>query len=190
MKLITEKQHIKTILEKAEKYQWSIQGFGFLRMYLTADEVYRLHIWDDRYKIPNVSIIHTHPWDFCSKVYSGQIYNTRYKAKKHKKNTHFRLRIVTGENAKPAANIKVCKLAIAKTDSVKSGENYFQRADEIHETQAKSGTVTVIRRQFLDDRSKADVFFPIGTDWVDARPRPATEEEVKDITENALKNWE
>ena len=60
---------------------------------------------------------------------------------------------------------------------------------DIHKTICSRGSVTLIERFFTEDTEHAHVFLPKGTDWVDAKPRQATEEEVSLITKNALKVW-
>ena len=55
---------------------WSLQGFGMLRLYLTKE--IRLHVWDTAYQVPNVSLLHDHPWDFTSVVIAGCMENRLY----------------------------------------------------------------------------------------------------------------
>lgn len=67
---------VKAILEKARAYKWSIQGFGMLRLYLSAEV--RLHVWDSRFRVPGVTDIHDHSWDFESEVAAGEVLQRRY----------------------------------------------------------------------------------------------------------------
>lgn len=70
---------VKSILENPtpQTRNWSLQGFGFLRSYLSSE--LRLHVWDSRYRVKNVSGIHTHPWDFDSYIVAGELHQFRYK---------------------------------------------------------------------------------------------------------------
>lgn len=56
---------------------------------------------------------------------------------------------------------------------------YEQRARDIHASYPEDGTVTIISRHFHENTEHARVFYPIGTEWVSAEPRPATYEEVQ-----------
>lgn len=55
------------------------------------------------------------------------------------------------------------------------------------QTLFEDGTVTLNER--IGDTEHARVFWPYGTDWVDAIPRPATREEVSDAVLNSLRRW-
>src|SRR3954464_13201284 len=61
-----------------EYSEWSLQGLGMLRCYLTEDRAIRLHIWDDRYQVEDVSPLHDHPWDFESVIIVGALVNVKY----------------------------------------------------------------------------------------------------------------
>jgi hypothetical protein len=65
------------ILENAYRFDWSLQGFGLLRLYLPGDG--RLHIWDHSKAYYDVSQLHDHlQWGLTSTIVSGQITNQRY----------------------------------------------------------------------------------------------------------------
>ena len=67
---------VRSILEHADAYAWSIQGFGMLRCYLTKEV--RLHVWDSSFAVRCVSTIHDHPWDFTSLIVSGAVKQYRF----------------------------------------------------------------------------------------------------------------
>lgn len=69
------------------------------------------------------------------------------------------------------------------------GQTYTERAEEIHESKPKDGTVTLVTREFKEDEDHAKVFWPAGTEWGSAVPRQATAEEVSMICGFALKRW-
>lgn len=52
------------------------QGFGMARIRLNRE--LRLHLWDKALRNPEVTDIHTHPWDLYSVVLRGSIENERY----------------------------------------------------------------------------------------------------------------
>ena len=68
---------VKTMLMYPHAFEWSVQGFGMLRAYFDKDKVYRLNIWDHDLAVPNVSVIHDHPWSFTSWIINGEATNTK-----------------------------------------------------------------------------------------------------------------
>ncbi len=67
---------LETSAVRPEAFEWSLQGFGMLRLYLSKEV--RLHVWDDRYAVKNVTTIHTHPWHFRSTVLFGELTDVLY----------------------------------------------------------------------------------------------------------------
>lgn len=179
------KEVIKGILKNAENFKWSLQGFGMLRLYLS--ESVRLHVWDDRYRVKDVSDIHTRPWDFHSTVIAGFITDNVYEFYPGGEEYSYS-RMLAGENA----HLKGGTMPIELKRSFKLyGENgtYNHSLDDIHNTHYQNGSVTLVARRFFNDRDHASVFWRKGKEWVDARPRPATNEEVKNICGYSLETW-
>jgi hypothetical protein len=180
-----------------EHRKWSIQGFGFLRTYFGPAETpkrYRLNLWDHRFTVPNVSTIHDHPWDFTSVVVAGEFANQRYRMARFAEKgmcvapSHAFTTIKTGEGGGiEKSEFKDCALRPLIPESYLPGDTYSQRADEIHQTLFADGTVTLNER--IGDTERARVFWPYGTDWVDAIPRPATGPEVADAVLQSLRKW-
>jgi hypothetical protein len=164
---------------------WSLQGFGMLRLYLTKE--LRLHIWDSRFAVDNVSLLHDHPWDFESLIISGGLTNYRYNFAAGSGYLYSVIQCGAGGCAKtePAP----CALTERSIENLGPTEIYRQIADEIHKSVPDDGTITLIERTFKADTEHARVFWPEGEKWVSAEPRPATPEEVNAITFNALKKW-
>lgn len=178
----------KDMLQNPGRYEWSLQGMGMLRTYLP--DWCRLQVWDTRHAFPGVSVIHDHPWHFDSLVLGGIVRNYRYKIESVPiiRATHMVRTIQPGVGLKVLAEDSPVYLADAGTDVVYAGQVYQQRADEIHASNPEIGTVTLIQRE----RVGADVartFYPIGSEWGTAEPRPATRAEIKTITEYALRRW-
>ena len=189
-------------LEGAHRLEWSTQGLGMLRTYLSKEV--RLHIWHSRFRVPHVSSIHDHPWDFESEVLCGRIRNTRYGIV-HMTDHGAVLRDGAGQSLGAVANPGApnftmqtircgtgggieracelgepgpCHLSMLSNAEYSPGDSYHQNAPDIHDTSAEDGTVTIVTRTFRADSEHARVFFPTGTDWVSAEPRAATPEEV------------
>jgi hypothetical protein len=179
---------------REEHREWSVQGFGFLRTYFgpaDAPKKYRLNLWDKRFKVPNVSTIHDHPWAFRSLIAAGQFANLRYTSHipgLRETPTHTFTTIKTGEGGGlEQSRWCHCALVPKPLEYYKPGDTYEQRADEIHETLYLDGAVTLNER--TGDTEHARVFWDYGTDWVDAMPRPATRAEVSDAVSYSLREW-
>jgi hypothetical protein len=176
-----------------ERYSWSLQGMGMLRTYLSKE--IRLHIWDSRFRVKDVSDIHDHPWDFDSLVLHGVVYNTRYEVSESAVEpiaNHWEGRIVCGPSptVKGAQDISAVRLRCQPDEVLLAGDSYRMRADEVHRTTYEDGTVTVCRRYFTKaDTERARVYWPFGQEWASAEPRPATSLEVYTICADARRKW-
>jgi hypothetical protein len=157
--------------------KWTVQGFGMLRCYLDADHVYRLNIWDGRLRYPGVSMIHDHPWHFESYVLVGSLKNLRYRHSGDGQ-PYDAMKIITGEGGAQIEELKPVLLTRGIAEWYDAGKTYHQRADEIHETDAVIGTVTLNKRERVHG-DVATVFWPKGKQWVTAEPRAATPDEIK-----------
>lgn len=180
------KAAIGQILRKAHNCEWSLQGFGMLRLYLTKET--RLHIWSESHVVPGVSEIHDHPWDFTSKIVAGRLHNCRY-VEGAEGDTYMAQTILCGPNGCAMGDVRQVKLWQKPTEVYDEGDKYEQRANEIHRSAPEDGTVTIVTRRFLPDPDHANVFWRPNEEWVSAEPRPATPEEVAAIVGNALQRW-
>lgn len=174
-------------LELPEAYEWTAQGFGMIRTYLDENKRYRLNIWHSKLRVPNVSTIHDHPWSFISRVFAGELKNTIYDVvKRGLEPTHSFYRIKTGEDGGPLGDAHPVTLQARPSTFYFPGDQYAQRNTIIHETDYRDGTVTLNdRTKVLTPNHSARVFFPFGTEWVDAKPRPATAKEIEMVVKAA-----
>jgi len=184
---VDTKTFVRYILENALAFTWTLQGFGMLRTYIGHS--HRLHIWDSRYSVPNVSDIHTHPWNFDSTVVAGRMINLRYERRNDNSNSHMEQIIKCGEGGGLCGVPKREYLVCSGSESLSEGESYHQEAHEIHRSIPESGTVTLVKRTVKSDPDHASVFWPLGQSWVSAEPRPATAEEITDICGFARSRW-
>lgn len=173
-----------------DETRWSLQGFGMLRLYVSKS--IRLHIWDPRIAVPDVTTRHTHPWDFKSTVVSGRIVDKVYRMAQGYPltPTHMAAEIVcgTGGGMTPSAPTPVT-LEQAGAAIIETGYSYRRFGNEIHESLPDPGTVTLVERRFHEDTEHAYVFYPFGREWVSAEPRQATAAEVDGILAQALARW-
>lgn len=195
---------VRQILTHPEGQPWTLQGFGMLRCDVMGRE-YRLHVWDNRYRTQHVSTIHDHPWDLESLVLAGQIRNVilaeraahhELRANPHL-GTHYGNVIEPGPaGAGEVSPPELHRLRTASDDTYGPGEGYAQPGKALHDSIARTGTVTLVRRTNRQTEGingdRARVFWPKGDGqtWVDATPREATPEIVRDICTVALAMWD
>lgn len=183
----------KKILQRAEAYEWTLQGFGMLRLYLGT--VGRLHVWDDRYAVPGVSVIHDHAWDLASTVLSGELTNIVYQVQAPGIDCgalYSCQTLLTGEGGGLIGNpvpVRLERVEFGLYGPKRVRQHYAQVACEVHETRAVRGTVTLVERAEGEGQKTARSFWPVGEMWISAEPRPATVAEVRDICENALQGF-
>ncbi len=181
---------VREILRSPLRREWSVQGFGMLRTYLDADKRFRLNIWDGLLSVPGVSTIHDHPWHFKSLIVNGGFINIRYVQSETEGAPYNWNLIQTGPGGGKGNIGGVVKLVRQEPEHYEPGEIYNQVASEIHESIYADGTVTLNDRRRLPDGDHARVFWPLGSEWVDAEPRAATEAEVLNTIARALlKEW-
>jgi hypothetical protein len=188
------KATIKHLLEHPDGIEWTLQGFGMLRCYLEPE--LRLYVCDARYKADNVSELRTYPWDFHSLVVAGRVENSRYveiepddpqRPSHIAARSYLRQTIRCGEGGGLVGEPEQVYLTELPTERFEEGETYSQLAEEIHASRPEDGTVTVIERRFREDAEHAYVYYE--GEWVTAEPRPASAEEVAEITGHALAEW-
>jgi hypothetical protein len=174
---------IYTILLNPKAYKWDYQGFGFIRCYLHDNDEWRLHIWDNKKAIPQISDIHTHPWDFKSTIIFGTLYNYIYKEVKSTGDKFTKQLMQPGKNARLLSD-KIEVNLLSKIIQYNVLDTYSQKKEIIHKTNAISGTVTLIRRF---DRSRQDRTFVYykTAEWIAGTPRIATESEIDHFTHMA-----
>jgi hypothetical protein len=69
------------------------------------------------------------------------------------------------------------------------GDSYRQEWDEVHQTYADDGTVTIVRRVDYREPRAAAVYWPYGEQWVSSDPVIATPKKIQNIADNALRTW-
>lgn len=166
--------------------EWSVQGFGMLRTYLDDRCRFRLNIWDKSLAVPNVSIVHDHPWDFTSWIISGFLVNQRYRLSSLNGPLFKWANIVPGpDGGIDRESGGLVRLDTCMQEHYAPGDSYKQNAFEVHATFPDDGCITVNDR-FRVGEDKARVFWPTYTEWVDAKPRPATHDEIRRVLGRAL----
>ena len=180
------KEVVRGVLEHPERYDWTLQGLGMLRMYFSP--AVRLHVWSPDHVTPGVTMAHSHPWDFESEVVAGCLRNIRLD--EDEGGVTFNAQVIKcGAGAYTVGEPELRRFSSGKPEIYRAGDRYQQRAEEIHYTLPDPGTVSIIQRYFGADRDHATILWPEGEEWVSAEPRPATPDEVRQITQTALEKW-
>jgi hypothetical protein len=171
---------VRTILEHAGDYPWTMQDIGLLGLRLDDCRQYRLHVWDPSYNVEEPPV-HDHPFDFTSTVVAGEMTNTRYQESPSGVE-YSRVRYLPpDEDARRHDTIRLSATATTVTE----GGQYSQLAHELHDSRQLPGTVTIIRMTFKDV-PEVTVCRRNEATWVSGRSRAATPDEVKKITALAL----
>lgn len=182
------KKLIQKILERPHSFDWSMQGLGMLRLYLSPET--RLHIWSSAHAEFGVSTAHNHPWHFHSTVIAGELRNRRYHEGQGPGYLPFKYHTIQcGPGGGPIESPKPIYLTPGQLEVYKEGESYGQMCDEIHDSLPLDGTVTVITRVFTENAEHARVFWPADQEWTSAEPGPASYQQVQEITQLALERW-
>lgn len=182
---------VQSVLRDPHEYEWTTQGFGMLRTYLDPAHKYRLNLWHASIRKPGVSMIHDHPWDFTSTIIEGSIVNERFiEVACDLSACHYSYATI---KCGPGGGMVNCQgdidLHSLPVELYAPGDTYTQKSNEIHQSRALDGTVTLIERTFHPDTEHARVFWRRGMKWVDAEPRVATREEIATVTQAALALW-
>jgi hypothetical protein len=191
--------------------EWTVQGIGMARTNLDRAGLYRLNVWHQDLVIPNISSIHTHPWDLKSYVINGRISNQRYDTEAQYDRGIFLAGPVNTPPNDSVTYMPVHGVVLGcgthpngewlhdQFDGVlypkalehyDTGQVYEQGRDEIHRSIAATGTVTLNVRTNKRDDGSATVYWPRGQNWVDAKQRAATPDEVYMATGFAMCRWE
>lgn len=185
---------VKHMLQHPDIFDdWTVQGFGMMRCYIPGpvyNKQFRLNIWDHTLAVPNVSTVHDHPWHFKSWIINGIFANVRM-VEDHFHGDAFEYKVIkTGESGGEAGPRMLMNLRALMPENYTGGDTYNQEANEIHCSVPNRGTVTLNERTRVGDGEHARVFWPAGEEWVDAKPRKATQDEIRATVALALEEWQ
>jgi hypothetical protein len=181
-------------LERPELFDWTLQGLGMFRCYLTDDKSVRLHIWDTRYATPGVTDMHTHPWGFTSRVLVGRVRDyvfrelrpeepeTKFAEICKRQTVHCGVGLVDEDPV-------IWPIVSSYTESIPAGDSYTRQAEQIHRSMPADGTITMVERHFDDNTEYAYVYWLANQEFVSAAPRKASTQEVREVIQNSREIW-
>ena len=179
---------VLSILEQWRSYTWTVQGFGFIRTKLA--NVGRIHVWDSSLATSRVSTMHTHPWPLHSTIISGELINQRFKQTELVTGLpYMHSRIATGEGGGLIGEPNEVRLIAMVPETYWPGQIYEQKPEEIHRSIPQDGCITLIERPQGPPLEEASVYWPRGTQWVSAEPKPAELWRIESVINNALARW-
>jgi hypothetical protein len=168
---------VRNILEHAAAYRWRVQAIGLLGLWLDDRREYRLQVWNPEGALGEPPVHDT------SKVFAGELVNTRY-VEDPRGREYVRERYSpTHEDDRIVDTV----LLAGTPETLRAGDRYRQRAEELHDSRQVQGAVTVVRFEgAVDHCAELTTCRRPGTPWVSGRARPATPAEVERITGAAL----
>lgn len=165
---------------------WRAHGIGMLRTYLDEARLVRLNLWHHSLLTPNISTMHTHPWNLHSEVVAGRLTNTRWERTSEGRpeaQPFIEDRIPCGQVSDPEFALKgearTVWLFPCAPEVILPGQFYSQQPEEIHTTEFVDGTATIMQRDVADGVTEASVFWPLGDQWGDASRNVNADEIVR-----------
>lgn len=177
-----DKVLVRNVLEHALDYPWRYQDIGLLALRLDQHRQYGLHVWaPDR--CMGRPPIHDHPYDFVSRIIVGELTNPRY-AEDPSGAKYLRERYSPpDEESRTTDYVQLS----SEVETLMEGDEYAQRADELHDSRQLPGTVTLIHKTALREVGELTVCrLDDDSAWVSGVSRAPTTAEVTDITNQAL----
>lgn len=184
---------LRAILGNPLQYRWRAHGIGMLRMYFKpGSEDWRLNLWHPRLLNDGITTMHTHPWAFDSYIIAGALTNTRFmryapppsRVPYHDYAKAYHEGVIPcGAHAPKDPEFGIegepqkVWLVEQRPEVYRHGAQYRQAPEEIHDTRAEPGTITVMHRTYYEPSGRASVFWPFDTPWGDAS-RGTSEEDI------------
>ncbi len=171
---------VRSILEDPTGRPWRVSEIGLLGLRLDPAGEYRLHLWDPESRTDD-DPIHDHPFDFASTVVVGEITNTIYDENPSGLEYQRHRYDPTDESRRSTDTIRLS----GTSARIAAGGSYEQSAHELHGSTQAQGTVTILRRTFVESPTLT-VCRPSGRPWISGTARPASADELRRVTAAAL----
>lgn len=163
--------------------EWRAHGIGMLRTYLDAGRLVRLNLWHHDLITPGISTMHTHPWQLRSHIVIGGLTNIRWERVMEEQAgasawLEDQVACGAGDGQLKGEPVEVW-LRPQPSEVLLPGTFYSQEPHEIHTTEFRDGTATIMARDKADSMADASVFWPKGETWGDAARDVTADEIVK-----------
>lgn len=169
--------------------EWRAHGIGMLRTYLDPDQRVRLNLWHHCLVNPGISTLHTHPWDFESRVICGSISDIpwdRVRPGDPGAQQWNEATIGCGPHFEGIRAARTAFLRPGEPNTMWADMQYQHKAATIHSTRFRDGSATVMYRTAAHDADHAaSVFWPHGEEWGDAT-RDVTADEIARVCLSVL----
>lgn len=165
------RQELIALLRNPFELDWRAHGIGFIKAYLDAEKTQRINIYHKMFMVPNISVHHDHPWMLRSEILAGELTNKRYDRSypADEGATCFMEGVITCNDFRGLEGTpKKVWLHGMRPEVYVAGSRYSQLPEEIHETSAIDGTVTLMTRSNFTADGTARIFWPANSEWVDA----------------------
>jgi hypothetical protein len=171
---------VRTMLQHAEDFPWRMQDVGLMSLRLDDRREHRLHVWDPTFCIGEPPI-HDHPYDFTSTIIAGEMANSRYE-RDPAGDEYVRYRYSPGaEDERRSDGVRLSSTTTTFTE----GNQYHQRASELHTSGQQPGTVTAIRCKWVA-MPELTVCVRDESSWFSGTGREAGRDEIKGFVARAL----
>jgi hypothetical protein len=171
---------VRTMLQHAEDFPFTMQEIGLMGLRLDDRREHRLHIWDPT-NCDGEPPIHDHPYDFTSTIIAGELTNVRH-VEDPAGDEYVRFHYSIGaEEARWSDSVHLSSEGTTFT----AGDEYGQRAPDLHASWQEPGTVTAIRCDWVAPRALTVCVRDIDG-WRSGQSRPATRYEIKSFAAKAL----
>lgn len=186
-----QRMQLLSVLGHAHEFRWSVHGIGMLRTYPVAgNKTWRINLWHSSLRIPGISSLHTHPWDFASYILAGRIGNVRYLENRNAQaKTHLRRQIECGDAGCVIGEDEYTSLtAINPVEVYRAGGQYIQHASEIHATSFDDGSITLNKRApYTGNGVPAVIYWPLDEPFVNSDQHVADDNTVAHVVAQCLK---
>lgn len=158
-------------------FNWRRHGIGFIKANLGGNQ--RVHVYNKIFLTPNITIHHDHPWHLASCILKGRLFNTRY-VRDEEAFDRFNEGVINCCDFKGIEGVPtIVGLRTLSEEQYLPGSAYTQADVEIHSTRADDGTVTLVEKIPSDHANgTARVFWPVGSEYVNADITDLSEEEI------------
>lgn len=188
MKFEEIQESVKRVLENHRNHRWHETVDGVIATYLKNETALNIYHGLDRANL----YIHSHPFDFTSRIVTGEMRHTRYRLDPAGVEFQFQRRRITGEFF---GETEYCGLEAMPLETYLPGDTYSILSNEIHSVAPVDGTITLVVRDRFTSPTEFASYWPKGrpTQKIENGSfgvrRMAPEALVEELAKLTLKAW-